>query len=122
MRDMTHDPGVRHHEHQASDRIDGWGMFASVPPLANQNGSGIFLIRRHLVKCSGRGLIRDSWLVRMRHFPLPLFSKVIRQPTSLLNQILGASARTPHANLRDAEDIRTLVNELSSPRLMYLMR
>ncbi len=48
---------------------------------------------------------------------------VIRQPSSLLGQILGASAQTPRTtNLRDAEDIRTLVNELSSPRLMYLMR
>ncbi len=47
---------------------------------------------------------------------------ILRDPPSVLNELFGADARAGRLDLGSAESIRATVNELSSPRLMYLMR
>jgi protease-4 len=45
----------------------------------------------------------------------------LRERASALEQMLGVSRRTPRPGL-DAASLRRLIDELSAPRLMYLMR
>jgi protease-4 len=46
----------------------------------------------------------------------------LREPTAFLGGLLGVSAQDPSSRLGDADSIRSLVNELGSTRVMYLMR
>jgi protease-4 len=47
---------------------------------------------------------------------------ILREPADFLGSLLGARGPELSQRLRDADSIRSLVNELASPRLMYLMR
>jgi protease-4 len=47
---------------------------------------------------------------------------VLREPVGFLGSLLGVRGTDPLAGLRDADSIRSMVNELSLPRVMYLMR
>jgi len=47
---------------------------------------------------------------------------ILRQATSIFDDLLISSPASIRSRLRDAESIRSLVNELAAPRLMYLMR
>ncbi len=47
---------------------------------------------------------------------------ILRDPPSVLTELFGADARARRLDFGSADSIRTTVNELSSPRLMYLMR
>jgi protease-4 len=47
---------------------------------------------------------------------------ILRQPTGFLGGLLGVRGHEPSTRVRDADSIRSLVNELGSPRVMYLMR
>ncbi len=46
---------------------------------------------------------------------------VLREPASPLGSLLGARGRPARRSI-DAETVRTFVNDLSAPRVMYLMR
>ncbi len=47
---------------------------------------------------------------------------ILRQATSIFDDLFISSPASIRSRLRDAESIRSLVNELAAPRLMYLMR
>ena len=47
---------------------------------------------------------------------------ILRKTVSLFGGVLGSAAPQPWQRLPDGESLRTLVNDLSAPRLMYLMR
>ncbi len=47
---------------------------------------------------------------------------VLRQQTSLLDDLMASTRTDLRSRLRNADSIRSLVNELAAPRLMYLMR
>jgi protease-4 len=47
---------------------------------------------------------------------------ILRQVTSIFDDLLVSSPAGIRSRLRNAESIRSLVNELAAPRLMYLMR
>ncbi len=47
---------------------------------------------------------------------------VLRQQTSLFESLLMSARTDVRSQLRSADGIRSLVNELAAPRLMYLMR
>jgi len=47
---------------------------------------------------------------------------ILRQAISIFDDLLIGSPAGIRSRLRDAEGIRSLVNELATPRLMYLMR
>ncbi len=47
---------------------------------------------------------------------------ILRQTMSIFDNLLISSPAGIRSRLRDAESIRSLVNELAAPRLMYLMR
>ena len=47
---------------------------------------------------------------------------ILRQVTSIFDNLLISSPAGIRSRLRDAEGIRSLVNEFAAPRLMYLMR
>jgi protease-4 len=47
---------------------------------------------------------------------------ILREPLPLLGGLLGVHGREPSRRLDDAEAVRSLVNELGSTRVMYLMR
>jgi protease-4 len=47
---------------------------------------------------------------------------ILREPTDLLGGLLGVRSRDLVGGLGDADSVRSLVNELASPRVMYLMR
>ena len=47
---------------------------------------------------------------------------VLRQRTSLLDDLLASARTDVRSRFRNADGIRSLVNELAAPRLMYLLR
>ncbi len=47
---------------------------------------------------------------------------ILRRAVSIFDDLLISSPRGIRSRLRDADSIRSLVNELAAPRLMYLMR
>ena len=47
---------------------------------------------------------------------------ILRQATSILDDLFVSSPAGIRSRLRDVESIRSLVNELAAPRLMYLLR
>ena len=48
---------------------------------------------------------------------------ILREPTSPLDELLGGRTPTPGPGaLFDAQKLRGVVNDLSLPRVMYLMR
>jgi protease-4 len=47
---------------------------------------------------------------------------ILREPAALLGGLLGVQGTEPPRRLDDADAIRSLVNELGSTRVMYLMR
>lgn len=47
---------------------------------------------------------------------------ILHEQLSLLESLLGASRTGPIPRINGPDDLRTLVNDLASPRVMYLMR